>query len=183
MKNDDLDGVSVTVDLSDIYVKDIPSLTTNDLQTLSLNDIDTFDLSNLAPPTFDYGSYTYPISGGGSGGYINTSASTSIYTSHSPTITLSPNTYANTAWATAPLTVNGTNGISVKGDAEIEGNLKVKGVDLGEMLSKIQDQLAIYQPAPELEEKWEELRELARKYKELVANIKEKEQIWDILKK
>ena len=68
-------------------------------------------------------------------------------------------------------------------DANVDGTLKVKGVDIGETLSKIQDQLAIYQPAPELEEKWEELRELARKYKELVADIKEKEKIWDILKK
>ena len=170
MKNDNLEGVSVTVDLSDIYVKDIPSLTTSDLQTLSLNDIDTFDLSNLAPPTFDYGAYTYPSSG----------SSTSIYTvPNPPTISISPNTYSNVAWSNPYSNGN----IQIQGDANVDGTLKVKGVDIGETLSKIQDQLAIYQPAPELEEKWEELRELARRYKELVADIKEKEKIWSILQK
>jgi len=161
--------------------EDIPSITI-------IDELDTFDLgsfANVAPSSYNSGSYVYP-NGVTSISVAGTGSTTSIYTSPtSPTITLSPNTYTNALWATAPLTVNGGNqsGITVKGDADIEGNLKVKGVDIGEMLSNIQDKLAIYQPAPELEEKWDELRELARKYKELVADIKEKQQIWDILKK
>jgi hypothetical protein len=180
MRDDDLyGGATITVDLSDLSRNDISSLSNNDLDTIDLG-----SLANLAPPTYDYGSYIYPnsvssISIAGSG------SSTSIYSSPSiPTITLSPNTYTTGSWSTSPLTVHdGTKGITVKGDTEIEGNLKVNGVNLGEMLSKIQDQLAIYQPAPELEEKWEKLRDLARQYKELVADIKEKEKIWDILQK
>lgn len=179
MKDDDLFGATVTVDLSD--------LGRDDLSSLSYGEIDTIDLgslANLAPPTYNYGSYTYP-NGVSSISIAGSGSSTSIYTSPSiPTITLSPNTYTTGSWPTSPLTVHdGTKGITVKGDTEIEGNLKVNGVNLGEMLSKIQDQLAIYQPAPELEEKWEQLRDLARQYKELVADIKEKEKIWDILQK
>lgn len=182
MRDDDLySGATITVDLSDLSRNDISSLSNSELDTIDLG-----SLANLAPPTYNYGSYTYPngvssVSISGSG--------TSIYQGlSSQTITLSPSTYANiSSWPSMndTLTVNhGMNsGITVKGDTEIEGSLKVKGVDLGEMLSKIQDQLAIYQPAPELEEKWEKLRDLARQYKELVADIKEKEKIWDILQK
>jgi hypothetical protein len=188
MKNDTIDHAYAAIDLSDFSRDEISTLSGSELPTITLDSIDTFDFTsfgNVAPSSYSSDSYVYPngVTSVNIGGYTNTSASTSIYTSHSPTITLSPNTFTNTSWA--PLTVNGGNqsGITVKGDADIEGSLKVKGVDLGEMLSKMQDQLAIYQPAPELEEKWEELRELARKYKELVADIKEKQQIWDILKK
>ena len=180
MKDDYLSGATVTVDLSDLSRNDISSLSYDEMDTISLD-----SLANLAPPTYNYGSYTYPngvssVSIAGSG--------TSIYTGiNSGTFTLSPSTYSNiSTWpSTETLTVNSgdKSGITVKGDTEIEGSLKVKGVDLGEMLSKIQDQLAIYQPAPELEEKWEQLRDLARQYKELVADIKEKEKIWDILQK
>lgn len=176
-KPSSLDDITVTLgNYNDPYTYD-----TITLPPLTVDDIETFDLSNMNS------SNTITISGlsGGGGGtgaftynYPSTSASTTIYTSPSPSITLSPNTYSNVAWN--PYN-NGS--IQVQGDANIDGALKVKGVDIGEMLSKIQDQLAIYQPAPELEEKWEELRELARKYKELVADIKEKEQIWSILQK
>lgn len=165
-----LDDITVRLgDYNDSYTYD-----TITLPPLSIDDIETFDLSNMAS------SSTITLTGGGGTGgtsynWANTAASTTIYTS--PTISVSPTTYSNTAWNPY------SSGIKVNGDADIDGSLKVKGVDIGEMLLKIQDQLAIYQPAPELEEKWEELRELARKYKELVADIKEKEKIWDILKK
>lgn len=186
MKNDTMDHAYAAIDLSDFSRQDISSLSSDDLPTITLDDLsyDTITLGNLAPPTYNYESYTYP-NGVSSVSIAGAGSSTSIYTSPSiPTITLSPNTYTNGNWNTSPLTVHdGTKGITVKGDTEIEGNLKVNGVDLGEMLSKMQDQLAIYQPAPELEEKWEQLRDLARQYKELVADIKEKEKIWNILQK
>lgn len=182
MKDDELYGATVTVDLSDFNRDQISALDSSTIQALTLDDLEPIDinLGSLSSPTFNYGSYSYPnvssVSIAGSG--------TSVYQGlSSPTITLSPLT--NTYYNDTTLTVNGSNspGITVKGDAEIEGSLKVKGVDLGEMLSKMQDQLAIYQPAPELEEKWEKLRDLARQYKELVADIKEKEKIWEILQK
>jgi hypothetical protein len=82
-----------------------------------------------------------------------------------------------------PNATTGTSTMTVKGDAEFEGKIKVGGQDLVELLSKIEDKLAIYKPNPELEEKWEELRELSKRYKELETEIMEKEKVWEILKK
>jgi flagellar motility protein MotE (MotC chaperone) len=43
--------------------------------------------------------------------------------------------------------------------------------------------LGIIHPNKELEEKWEELSQLAARYKELEAEIKDKEKMWAILKR
>jgi len=181
--------------MDDMNRSQIPSLTSSDLNTITLSDldtitfdntIDTFDLSGLEPITIN-------LSNVGSGGsvYANTypgSGGTGMYTSPSLTggYTLSPSTLPSTVWTTniAQPTMTTNNGVTtMTQDVEIKGNLKVNGKDIGSLLEKIEEKLAIYQPAPELEEKWEELRELSKRYKELVADIREKEKIWDILKK
>lgn len=179
MKDDDLYSATITVDLSDLSRNDISSLSYDEMDTITLD-----SLANLAPPDYTYGSYIYPNTAS-SIGIAGSGSSTSIYTSPTiPTITLSPNTYSNLSYAAPTPTMTTRNGVTTMSqDVVIEGNLKVNGVNLSEMLSKIQDQLAIYRPAPELEEKWEKLRDLARQYKELVADIKEKEKIWNILQK
>lgn len=54
----------------------------------------------------------------------------------------------------------------VQGDAEIVGNLKVKGVDICELMEKIQDRLAILTtPSPEKLEKFEALKKAYENYK------------------
>ena len=73
--------------------------------------------------------------------------------------------------------------LKVEGDAEIEGDLKVKGKSIAESLDKIEQRLAIIHRNTELEEKWDELRELADKYRALEAEIIEKEKIWNLLNK
>ena len=59
----------------------------------------------------------------------------------------------------------------------------MKGVKLSETLAKIEERLAILHPNPKLEDKWDELKELGKRYKELEQEIIEKEKIWTILKK
>jgi hypothetical protein len=97
------------------------------------------------------------------------------------------------------LTTNGTSGLSwgtisiandlkgsslsVKGDADFEGDIKVKGKSILETLEKIEEKLAIFKPNPELEERWDQLRELAKQYKDLEKELIEKEKMWDILKR
>jgi len=95
------------------------------------------------------------------------------------------------------LTSNGTNpswitaadpnlkgaSIQVKGDAEFDGEVTIKGKKLSEMFEKIEERLAILHPNPELEDKWDELKELGKRYKELEQEIIEKEKMWAILKK
>ena len=73
--------------------------------------------------------------------------------------------------------------LKVKGNAEFDGDVTIKGVSISETLEKIEDRLAILHPNEELEEKWERLRELRREYSELEKDILEKEKIWKILKK
>ena len=75
------------------------------------------------------------------------------------------------------------NTLEVKGDANFEGDLKIKGKSIVESLERIEEQLAILRPNEELEAKWENLRGLRKAYMELEAEIKEKEKVWGILKK
>ena len=73
--------------------------------------------------------------------------------------------------------------LHVKGDADFEGDVKIKGKSLLELLERLEERLGVYHANEELESKYEELRELSRRYKELESQIKEKEKMWDILKK
>jgi hypothetical protein len=73
--------------------------------------------------------------------------------------------------------------LKVNGDAEIDGDLKIKGKSIGEALDRIEERLAILHPNAELEEHWDELKELGKRYRELEKDIMEKEQIWKQLQK
>lgn len=97
---------------------------------------------------------------------------------------------------TGPISVGGTgsagqfmysNGTTttwaVKGNAEFDGDIKLKGKSLNDTLSKIEERLAILHPNEKLEEKWVKLKELRKQYQELEADILEKEKIVEILKR
>lgn len=73
--------------------------------------------------------------------------------------------------------------LHVRGDAEFEGDIKIKGKSISETLSKIEERLAILHPNKQLESKWEELKKLGDMYRALEKDILEKEQIWETLKK
>ena len=73
--------------------------------------------------------------------------------------------------------------MQVRGDAEFEGDVKIKGKSIAETLDKIEQRLAILHPNEKLEERWEELKKLGDAYRELEKDIIEKEKIWDTLKK
>lgn len=97
------------------------------------------------------------------------------------TYTLAAPTTTNvTAWTN---TIDGSNKLKVNGNAEIDGTLSVQGKDIIKLLTNIEERLAILHPNPELESRWEELKELSKRYKELERELLEKEQVWKILKK
>lgn len=75
------------------------------------------------------------------------------------------------------------NTLDVKGDANFDGDVKIKGKSIADSLERIEERLAILRPNEELEERWENLRGLRKAYMELEAEIKEKEAMWKILKK
>lgn len=123
---------------------------------------------------------------------ITTTSNTSTWTNHHGTYTVpntstipTPGTLLTTTgtghltWATP----NQNNNLTVKGDAEFEGDIKLKGKSLNDVLEQIEERLAILRPNEELENRWEELRALRNAYKELEAEIIEKEKAWDILKR
>jgi hypothetical protein len=63
-----------------------------------------------------------------------------------------------------------------------EGDLKIGDRSLKDFMDRVEDQLAILRPVPELEEKWNDLKELRRQYETLKQDILEKEKIMKILK-
>ena len=75
------------------------------------------------------------------------------------------------------------NTLDCKGDANFDGDLKIKGVSLSDTLSKIEERLAILHPNEMLESRWTQLKELGEQYRKLEQEILEKEQVWKILKK
>jgi hypothetical protein len=112
-----------------------------------------------------------------SGTYTYTTSNTSPNT-----VLVSNGTSANWGSITADPNLQG-NSLKVIGDADFEGDVKIKGKSLRDSLEKIEARLAILHPNEELEKKWEELRELRNAYVKLEEEIKEKEKIWSILKR
>ena len=114
---------------------------------------------------------------------VTSTGSTTLAT---PTLSGTSYTYSTASapspWATIGAT--GTNtGLQVHGDANFEGDVKIKGKSIADSLERIEERLAILRPNEELEEKWDKLRGLRQMYMELEAEIKEKEKMWAILKK
>ena len=129
---------------------------------------------------------TITINSPSTGGYTITSTdtmSTGLYwaTNTSQNQVLTTNG-TNTSWITSDPNLKGAS-IQVKGDAEFDGEVTIKGKNIADMFAKIEERLAILHPNPELEDRWDELKELGKRYKELEAEIIEKEKIWAILKK
>ena len=87
----------------------------------------------------------------------------------------------NPSWITADPNLKGAS-IQVKGNAEFDGDVTIKGKNLNDTLERIEERLAILRPNEELEEKWENLRGLRKAYMELEQEIIEKERVWKILK-
>ena len=109
------------------------------------------------------------------------------------TITITaPNTAPNYGYYTAPITTGinsdwsinqSNNNLKVKGNADFEGDIKIKGKSLNESLERIEERLAILHPNEELEKRWEDLRALRNAYTKLEAELIEKEKAWAILKR
>lgn len=117
--------------------------------------------SNTYPQS--YGNVTYTLSTPSTSGSVLTLGGTGA----SSWTTASPYVYTTNGTATA---TNGTSSaIKIQGDAEIAGDLKVKGVNISDVLAKIQDRLAILVPDPERLEKYEALRQAYEHYKILEA--------------
>ena len=77
----------------------------------------------------------------------------------------------------------GSNTLQVTGNANFDGDVKIKGVSIADTLDKINERLAILKPNPDLESRWDRLRELREEYTKLERECMEKEEIIKILEK
>ncbi len=116
--------------------------------------------SGIDTITLDPASYSY------SSGSSITSAST-----------ISWNQDYDTWNNTANVNIN-TDGISIKEG----GDIKIAGKSLSEAIEKIEERLGILNPNPELEDRWDQLKELRKQYIELEKDLLEKEKLMKILK-
>ena len=73
----------------------------------------------------------------------------------------------------------GSSIIDLKGE---NADIKINGVSLIDTLKTIQDRLNILRPNPELEQEWDQLRELGEQYRELEKKVKEQGDMWAKLK-
>jgi hypothetical protein len=75
--------------------------------------------------------------------------------------------------------------VNITGDGivmEPKADIKIGERSLKEFMNTVEEHLAILKPAPELEDKWDQLKDLRRQYEVLKADILEKEKIMKILK-
>lgn len=63
------------------------------------------------------------------------------------------------------------------------GDVLIDNYSFLQILKNIEERLALLTPNTELENDWEELKNLGNQYRELEKKILEKEKTWDILKK
>lgn len=73
-------------------------------------------------------------------------------------------------------------GLAVKGKAEFEDDITIKGKSLSKILDGIEKRLAILHVNEQLENRWQELKELGDRYRELEADIISREQMFKTLK-
>jgi hypothetical protein len=150
-----------TIATDDIIKIEMPNYSTVDSSTI-ITGLDTMN------STSSYGDYSIgPI------GSIDTITINSIDSNYSF------NTISNNYNPWTPSSVNITNnGIEMPENSDI----KIGGRSLIETLDQIQERLAILKPDPELESRWEQLKNLKQQYDELLKDIVEKERIMKILK-
>ena len=136
---------------------------------------------------FDFGDITIDLGNqaGAQGTYsINDLSYSNITLPDS--ITMNSGTIVSGTYNTGPLTWGSSYpSVNITRDGMTmpeESDIKIGDKSLKEFMEKVEDRLAILKPNVELEEKWEQLRDLRRQYQELEKDILEKEKIMKILK-
>lgn len=137
----------------------------------------------------DLGNYgagqpTYTMGTGGSYGIDTITLDPSVYSINSSitspsTITWNQNYSTTASWGITDANVNiDTTGINIKEG----GDIKIAGKSLSAAIEKLEERLGILNPNPELEDRWDQLKELRKQYMELEKDLLEKEKLMKILK-
>jgi len=103
------------------------------------------------------------------------------------TVTISSGTNILDSLSTDSFTLNSNwdtsynNCITIGGQTITENKLKVLD-GLQDWQEEVNKKLAILQPNPKLEDRWEELKSLREQYIALEKDLLDKEKVWDIIK-
>jgi hypothetical protein len=148
----------------DIYGVNLSAVLDEYVDSTGYESSDTITLSSL-------GSYN-----SGLGSVSLTSPYTVTGSMSSPTFTTATGTAA--PWATFnPNTTSAK--INLTGE---EADIEVNGWSLVDAVKRIEERLGLFQPNPELEAEWEDLRALGEQYRKLEQHIKDKQATFDRLK-
>jgi hypothetical protein len=94
-----------------------------------------------------------------------------------------PNSIWTTGTTTAPWLGSNPTGVAPKITLNGEGaDVEVNGWSLVAAVKRIEERLGLYQPNPELEAEWSDLRDLGEQYRKLEQHIKNKQATFDRLK-
>ena len=136
-------------------------------------ELDTITITNGAT---SYSSpYTYNMASTSIGTITINSAGTGYSTVTGATGSYLTSNGSYNTWATSPspaittTNIGSTPGIQVKGDAEFDGDVKIKGRSIVTSLDEIEKRLAILVPDPKKLEKFEALKKAYNHYKMLEA--------------
>jgi hypothetical protein len=134
----------------------------------------SIDTITLSPSTYGVDSITVPST-------FATTVNGSIYNTTVPNggFTIAGGAGTGYNWSNTTANVNiDTDGISIKEG----GDIKIAGKSLSDAIEKIEARLGILNPNPELEDRWERLRDLRKQYIDLEKDLLEKEKLMKILK-
>jgi hypothetical protein len=150
--------------------------------SINLPDLeDTLTVSSISAPGSGYGGTDTITLGSGNSGLGGISL-TSPYTftgAIGSGFTNATYTTSGTGTSTPWFTQNPSTRISLSGeDADVE----VNGWSLVAAVKRIEQRLGLFQPNPELEAEWSDLRELGEQYKKLEQHIRDKQATWDRIK-
>jgi hypothetical protein len=143
-----------------------------DSLTISANSLDTITLSD----NYDWGSLSIqPLTTAQLAPLITSSMGTAGKNLSWTNTNNGAYTWADTSSTISP-------SLSVKGKADFEDDITLKGKSLSKILDGIEQRLAILSVNTELESDWEELKELGDRYRELEAEIIAKQTMFNTLK-
>jgi hypothetical protein len=76
--------------------------------------------------------------------------------------------------------------VGQSGRIDIQGkdaDIRINGKSMTEWMARVEQQLNIMTPNPELEKEWDDLRRLGERYRKLEEKCQEKARMWEALKK
>ena len=170
----------------------VDTITINEDDLFAIADDDNITLSSWnSPLTTSLNTSMYPSatlgtisSIGTTGATLSTSVTNNGLLWNNPTYTATASPYTVSNGTTGWTTYNNTAQVlRVSGDAEFDGDIKIKGVNLTDRLDAIEERLGILRPNNDLEGRWEKLKQLGEEYRKMEKEILEQEQMWELLKK